>query len=203
MIAETEIDLPVRTVYDQWTQFEDFPLFMRHVHDVTQIDPTHVHWKVRIDRITREWTAEIVEQSPDQRIAWAAVDGTKNAGAVDFHALGDRRTRVILHLDLDPQGFLEKVADWAGIIKDRARSDLEAFRDFVENRGAATGAWRGEVERESTRDLRLAYERYRDMSDQELVRRAEEAGISRPLDRNREWLTQALAAHDVRSGVHR
>jgi uncharacterized membrane protein len=203
MIAETEIALPVRTVYDQWTQFEDFPLFMRHVEDVRQIDPTHVQWKVRIDRVTREWTAEIVEQTPDQRIAWTATDGTKNAGAVDFHALDDNRTRVTLHLDFDPHGFLEKVADWGGIVKDRARADLDSFRDFIEHRGAATGAWRGQVERETTRDLRMAYERFKDMSDEELVRRASEVGISRPLDRNREWLTQALAAHDVRAGARR
>ena len=96
MIHEIDIDLPVRTVYDQWTQFEDFPLFMKHVRDVRQLDPTHTHWKAKISGVTREWTAEITEQTPDQRVAWTATDGTQNAGVVTFHALNDNTTRVVL-----------------------------------------------------------------------------------------------------------
>lgn len=195
MIHETDIDLPVRTVYNQWTQFEDFPLFMKHVVDVRQVDDTHLHWKARISGISREWTAEITEQTPDHRIAWTATDGTKNAGVVTFHALSDDKTRVVLQMETDPQGFLEKVADWGGYISDRARKDMDQFRDFVESRGKATGAWRGTVERDSMRDLHSREEELRSLDDAELARRAQDAGVERPLDRDRDWLVSALARH--------
>ena len=195
MIHEIDIDLPVRTVYDQWTQFEDFPLFMKHVVDVRQVDDTHLHWKARISGVSREWGAEITEQTPDQRVAWTATDGTKNAGVVTFHALSDDHTRVVLQMETDPQGFLEKVADWGGYISDRSKKDLESFKDFVENRGRSTGAWRGTVERDSMRDLHTREEELRSLDDAELARRAQDAGLERPLDRNRDWLVSALARH--------
>lgn len=193
---EIELDLPVRTVYDQWTQFEDFPLFMKHIVDVQQLDDTHVLWSAKISGISREWKAEITEQTPDQRVAWTATDGTKNAGVVTFHALSDDRTRLVLQMDVDPQGFLEKVADWGGYISDRTSSDLENFKDFVESRGKATGAWRGTVERDSMRGLHSLTERYASLDDAELARRAEDAGIARPLDRSRDWLVHALARNE-------
>ena len=193
MIHEIDIDLPVTTVYNQWTQFEDFPLFMKHVVDVRQLDDRTLAWKAKIAGITREWKAEITEQSPDQRIAWAALDGTGNAGVVTFHSLGDTTTRVVLQLEVDPDGFLESVADWGGFIKDRTGKDMERFKDFVEARGRATGAWRGEVERDSMRDLHAKQQEFAELDDAELVRRAEEAGVERPLDRDRDWLAHALA----------
>jgi Polyketide cyclase / dehydrase and lipid transport len=193
MIHEIDIDLPVRTVYDQWTQFEDFPLFMKHVRDVRQIDPTHTHWKAKISGVSREWTAEITEQTPDQRVAWTATDGTANAGVVTFHTLNDHTTRVVLQMETDPKGFLEHVADWGGYISDRTKKDLDQFRDFIESRGKATGAWRGTVERDSMRDLHRREEELRELSDHELAKRAEERGLERPLDRSRNWLVSALA----------
>jgi len=196
MIHEIDIDLPVRTVYDQWTQFEDFPLFMKHVVDVRQVDDTHTHWKAKISGISREWQAEITEQTPDQRVAWTATDGTENSGVVTFHALDDNTTRVVLQMETDPKGFLEKVADWGGYISDRSKKDLEQFKDFIEARGKSTGAWRGKVERDSMRDLHTREDRLRELSDHELAKRAEEAGLERPLDRNRDWLVSALARHD-------
>ncbi len=196
MIHEIELDLPVRTVYDQWTQFEDFPIFMKHIVDVQQLDDTHVLWKAKISGISREWKAEITQQTPDQRVAWTATDGTKNGGVVTFHPLDDDHTRVVLQMDVDPQGFLEKVADWGGYITDRTKKDLEDFKDFIEARGKATGAWRGTVERDSMRDLHARSDELEELDDPELVRRAEEAGIERPLDRSRSWLVSALARHD-------
>ena len=199
MIHEIDIDLPVRTVYDQWTQFEDFPLFMKHVVDVRQLDDTHLHWKARISGVSREWKAEITEQTPDQRIAWTSLDGTQNAGVVTFHALSDDTTRVVLQLEVDPSGFLEHVADWGGYVSDRTKKDLDQFKDFIENRGRATGAWRGSVERDSMRDLHRREEELRSLDDAELARRAQAAGLERPLDRNRDWLISALA-HNQRPG---
>ena len=196
MMHDIEIDLPVRTVYDQWTQFEDFPLFMQHVVDVRQIDDTTTQWKAKIAGVSREWKAEITEQSPDQRVAWKAMDGTKHSGVVTFHPLSDDRTKVVLQMDMDPEGFLEHVADWGGFVSDRSKKDLDRFKDFIESRGKATGAWRGTVERDSMRDLHQRERQLDELSDAELARRAEEAGIERPIDRERDWLVSALARHD-------
>ena len=145
MIHEIDIDLPVRTVYDQWTQFEDFPLFMKHVVDVRQLDDTHTHWKAKISGVSREWTAEITEQSPDQRVAWTATDGTKNAGVVTFHALNDTPTRVVLQMAYEPEGPIEAAGDALGFVERRVKGDMKRFKEFIEERGAATGAWRGSV----------------------------------------------------------
>src|SRR5215210_1814149 len=99
-----DVEVPVRTAYDQWTQFEEFPTFMEGVEAVTQLDDTHLHWVADIAGVRREWDAEITEQHPDERVAWRASNGTENAGVVTFHRLSDERTRVMLQLDVDPQG---------------------------------------------------------------------------------------------------
>jgi uncharacterized membrane protein len=200
MMHDIEIDLPVRTVYNQWTQFEDFPLFMQHVVDVKQLDDTTTAWKAKIAGVSREWRAEITEQTPDQRVAWKALDGTKHGGVITFHPLSDDKTRVVLQMDMDPEGFLEHVADWGGFVSDRSKKDLERFKDFIESRGKATGAWRGTVERDSLRDLHKRERELDDLSDAELARRAEAAGIERPLDRDRNWLVSALARHHSDEG---
>lgn len=152
MITDIEIDLPVRTVYNQWTEFQDFPLFMKHVQEVRQITDDRLHWKASIAGVTREWEAQITEQTPDQRIAWTAVDGTKNAGAVTFHALSDDRTKVVLQLDVEPDGFLETVAAKGGMVEDRVEKDLEKFKEFIEARGQETGGFRGEIKRSDADD---------------------------------------------------
>jgi uncharacterized membrane protein len=140
-----DIDLPVRTVYDQWTQFEDFPKFMEGVEDVRQLDDTHLHWVGKIAGVEREWDAEITEQVPDERVAWMSRGGADNGGVVTFHRLGDNQTRVMLQLEFEPEGVGEKIADATGLVKRRAKGDLDRFKDFLEARGAETGAWRGEV----------------------------------------------------------
>ena len=196
MNHSVDIDLPVRTVYDQWTQVEDFPLFMKHIKDVRQIDDVTSEWTASIYGITRTWRAKITEQTPDQRIAWTSIDGTKHGGVVTFHALSDTTTRVMLQMDMDPEGFVEKVVDWGGYMSDRSRKDLEQFKDFIENRGRATGAWRGEVQRHSASGLREREEALNHLSDSELTQRAEAAGIERPLDRDRNWLVSVLAHHE-------
>lgn len=141
-----EIDVPVRQAYDQWTQFESFPQFMEGVKQVRQVDDTHLHWVADIGGVRREWDAEITEQHPDERVAWRAREGTDNAGVVTFHKLAGNKTKVMLQLEFDPQGFTEVAGDKLGFVKRRAAGDLERFKDFIEHRGSATGAWRGEVE---------------------------------------------------------
>ncbi len=144
------IDLPVRTVYDQWTQFEDFPLFMEDVEKVEQLTDAELMWTAKIRGVERQWRARITEQTPDQRIAWTAVEGPEHGGAVTFHALNDSTTKVMYQMDFEPTGFLEHYADKVGLIESRVEDDLENFAEFISTRGKATGAWRGEIERKAS-----------------------------------------------------
>ncbi len=142
------VDVYVTAAYNQWTQFEDFPEFMEHVEEVRQLDDRHLHWKVKIAGVTREFDAEITEQIKDARIAWRSTGGTIHAGVVDFHKLSDSSTRVTLQLDMEPEGVAETAADKLGIIQRQVQKDLESFKKLIESRGHPTGAWRGEVPRE-------------------------------------------------------
>jgi len=146
-----EVNVPVRTAYNQWTQFEEFPRFMEGVEEVHQVTDTRLHWIAEIAGVHREWDAEITEQTPDQRIAWKSTDGTENSGVVTFHRLSDGETKVTLQMGFDPEGFTEKAGDLLGIVRMRTKGDLERFKDFVEERGGETGAWRGEVDQDPTR----------------------------------------------------
>ena len=140
-----EIELPVSTVYNQWTQFEEFPQFMEGVERVTQLDDTRLHWVVEIAGATREWDAEIVDQQPDQRIAWRSIDGAGNGGIVTFEPAGETRTRVNLQMEFEPDGMAETIADKLGFVSKQAEGDLKRFKSFMEQRGSETGAWRGQV----------------------------------------------------------
>src|SRR4051812_27155914 len=141
-----EVEVPVRTAYDQWTQFEEFPQFMEGVESVRQLDDTHLHWTAEIAGATREWDAEITEQRPDERVAWRSISGTTNAGVVTFHRLDEAKTKIMLQLDVEPEGIVEAAGDKLGFVKRRAAGDLERFKDFIEARGTESGAWRGTVE---------------------------------------------------------
>jgi uncharacterized membrane protein len=139
------VDRPLSTVYNQWTQFEDFPHFMEGVESVTQLDDKRLHWVAEIAGARREWDAEIVDQIPDKRVAWTSTSGAKNAGVVTFHRLSDDRTRIMLQVDYEPEGAVETIGDLLGVVSRRTAGDLERFRDFIESRGVETGAWRGKV----------------------------------------------------------
>ena len=193
MITEIDVDVPVRTAYDQWTQFEDFPLFMDHVEQVRQTDDTHLHWTAKIAGVTREWDAEITEQSPDQRVAWTSVNGTDHAGVVTFHPLSDDTTRVVLQLDMDPHGLLEQIADKGGFVSDRAEKDLAGVKAFIEQRGKATGGWRDEVTRDPHRGAASERERLEALSRDELYAEAQERDIDGRSSMSREELVEALA----------
>ena len=139
------VDLPVSRVYNQWTQFEEFPEFMGGISSVTQLSDTRLHWVAEIAGVKREWDATILEQVPDQKVAWAATEGATNAGAVFFQDLGGDQTSVRLELEYEPEGIVEKAGDALGIVERRAQADLEKFKRFIEERGMATGGWRGGV----------------------------------------------------------
>lgn len=140
-----DVQAPVRVAYNQWTQFEDFPKFMGGVEEIRQITDDTLHWKVDIAGVTREFDTVITEQTPDQRVAWTTVDGPDHAGVVTFHKLDDSTTRVTLQMDYDPHGFLENVADKLGFVSGQVESDMERFKEFIEDRSVSTGAWRGTI----------------------------------------------------------
>ncbi len=140
-----EVDVPVRTAYDQWTQFEEFPRFMEGVEEVRQIDDKRMRWKASITGKTEEWDAEIVEQTPDQVVAWKSTSGAENSGAVSFMSLGPNRTRVTVRIGYEPEGIVETVGDKLGFVSRRVEGDLGRFKAFIEQRGVETGAWRGEI----------------------------------------------------------
>jgi uncharacterized membrane protein len=145
-VQETiEVDVPVRTAYNQWTQFEDFPKFMDTVIEVRQQGDTHLHWKANVAGKVKEWDAEITEQIPDQRIAWRSTGGVTNAGAVSFDRISESRTRVTLRMDYRPETTGEKIGDALGGVKLTAKGNLKRFKDLIEGRGVETGAWRGTV----------------------------------------------------------
>jgi hypothetical protein len=141
-----EVDVPVSTAYNQWTQFESFPQFMSGVKEVQQLGDRRLHWVAEIAGVNREWDAEIVDQEPDSKVAWVATEGATNAGAVYFQSLGLGRTLVRLNLEYEPEGVVEKAGDALNIVEKRAEGDLERFKDFIESRRHETGAWRGTVE---------------------------------------------------------
>jgi uncharacterized membrane protein len=140
-----EINVPVRTAYNQWTQFEEFPRFMEGVKQVSQLDDKHLHWKAEIAGQEKEWDAEITEQIPDQRIAWTSRGGMMAAGVVTFQPLSEAKSKVMLHMEYDPKGVVEHIGDAVGAVGQRIEGDLERFKQYIETRGQETGAWRGTV----------------------------------------------------------
>jgi len=138
---------PIDVVYNQWTQFESFPEFMEGVERIDQRDDTHLHWVIKVGGVTREFDATVTEQHPEERVAWKSDSGPDHAGVVTFHRLDDDTTRVTTQMDVDPEGFIENVADKLGILKARVNGDLERFKKFIESRSTETGGWRGDVSR--------------------------------------------------------
>jgi uncharacterized membrane protein len=144
-----EVEAPLGTVYNQWTQFEEFPRFMKGVAQVTQLDDTHLRWVAEFGGSRHEWDAEITEQKADERVAWRNTDGKENAGVVTFHRLDDDRSRVMVQMDFVPEGIKEKLGSALRAPDRQVKGDLERFKELIEARGGESGSWRGEVSREN------------------------------------------------------
>jgi uncharacterized membrane protein len=145
-----DVEVPVRTAYNQWTQFESFPEFMSGVESITQLDDKRLHWVTSIAGVEREFDAEITEQHPDERVAWASTGGeSKHAGVVTFHKLDDNLSRVMVQIDWTPTDLVEKIGSAVNIDDHRVKGDLERFKEFIESRGHETGAWRGDVDNDA------------------------------------------------------
>jgi uncharacterized membrane protein len=145
------VDVPVRVAYDRWTRFEDFPSFMDGVESVKQLDDKTLRWTASVAGVSKTWTAEIVDQTPDKRVAWKSVEGAENAGAVLFEGLGPDKTRVTLRIDAEPDGPVETAGDALGFLERRVKADLERFKDLVERTGAGVDGWRGEIHGDEVR----------------------------------------------------
>ena len=151
-ITETiEVDVPVSTAYNQWTQFEDFPLFMEGVEHVEQKDDTRLHWVAKVGGKTNEWDAKILEQHPDKQVSWISEDGKKTRGTVTFEPIGESRTRITLSMSYQAEGLTETLGSAVGLDQRRVRGDLERFKELIEARGTESGAWRGEVSAGTTK----------------------------------------------------
>lgn len=143
-----DVAVPVRTAYNQWTQFEEFPQFMEGVTEIRQLTDSTTHWKTKIGGVEREFDATITEQLPDERVAWTSTSGSKQAGVVTFHRLDESHTRVTVQMDFEPDGLVEQAGDKLGVIDRRVKGDVHRFKEYIEGRGGfETGEWRGEIDR--------------------------------------------------------
>ncbi|MGQ0847130.1 MAG: SRPBCC family protein [Sporichthyaceae bacterium] len=140
-----DVQVPVSTAYNQWTQFETFPQFMDGVESIRQLDDKRLHWQVKVGGQEREFDAEITEQHPDERVAWRSTDGESHAGVVTFHRLSDTSSRVTAQIDWSPEGLVEKVGAAVGVDDHSVKADLARFKEYIESRGQESGAWRGDV----------------------------------------------------------
>src|SRR5205814_1491761 len=142
--ASIEVNVPVSVAYNQWTQFEDFPLFMEGVDHVQQIDDTRLHWVASVAGKKAEWDAKILEQHPDRQISWISEDGKKTRGTVSFEPRSEGKTLVRLSMSYqaDP---LEAVGSVAGLDSRRVKGDLDRFKELIESRGTESGPWRGSI----------------------------------------------------------
>jgi uncharacterized membrane protein len=166
-----EVDVPISTAYNQWTQFEDFPNFMKDVEEVRQVDDTHVHWRANIAGKPVEWDSEITTQIPDRRISWRSTSGPPNSGAVTFDRVTDNRTRITLRMSYRAPGLVEKVGDALGAVRLELSGNLHRFADFIQSRQRETGAWRGTVTGGATSGNAGTSERIQDAS----------GGLDRPI----------------------
>jgi uncharacterized membrane protein len=140
-----EVEVPVATAYNQWTQFEEFPNFMEGVEEVRQLDDTHLQWVASVGGKRNEWKAEITEQKPDERVAWRSTEGKDNAGVITFESLGEARTKVIVNMEFEPEGVVETLGSAVGADDRRVEGDLARFKEMIESRGVESGEWRGHV----------------------------------------------------------
>ena len=190
-----EVNAPLRTIYNQWTRFEEFPRFMEGVDEVRQDGPNRLFWKAKIGGKEKQWEAEITEQVPNKRIAWQSVEGAPNIGTVTFESLDAALTRITLTMEYEPEGFFEKAGDALGIPSGRIEGDLNRFREFMENKESETGAWRGQTEQVEIPDL----------TEQAITREnafsIEESPARKVVGQDREMPAEATVSEEIPSGM--
>jgi uncharacterized membrane protein len=128
----TDVAVPVDQAYEAWTNFEEFPNFMHRVLEVSQDEDDKLRWKEKIWFSTREWEGEITERRKNDRVAWKTVSGTSHEGVVTFHPLAENLTRVMVDIEFEPTGVMEKMASGLRFAKRAVQSDLARFKAYVE-----------------------------------------------------------------------
>lgn len=142
-----DVAVPLRTAYNQWTQFESFPQFMKGIVRVDQLNDHRLHWVADVGGSSREWDAEITEQRPDERVAWKALDQDGPSGVVTFHRLDDSTTRLMVQMDYEPKGIVETAGSAVGLDSRRVKGDLESFKEMIERSTAVSDGWPGTIEK--------------------------------------------------------
>ena len=145
--SDIDISLPISSVYNQWTQFEDFPAFMSGVEELRQLSDKTLYWRVSVAGVERAFVTEITEQQPDDRIAWRSSDGPAHSGVVTFHRLDDNLTRVRLQIEWEPQGLTETAGAVLQVDDAQVAVSLQKFKRLIESNGFESGAWRGSIGR--------------------------------------------------------
>ena len=141
-----DIGIPVTEAYNHFTQFEEWPKFMHRVQNVSQDDETHLKFGTKIWLFKREFTAEIEEQVPDERIEWHVTEGITHHGVATFHELAPRLTRVEINVDIEPSGLIEKSGRGMRHVKRAIRADLHRFKAYVMMNPEPEGEWRGTID---------------------------------------------------------
>ncbi|WP_030219761.1 SRPBCC family protein [Streptomyces sp. NRRL WC-3626] len=146
IMEHIDVGVPLRTAYDQWTQFQDFSTFAKGVKSANKADDVTSDWQAKVFWSSRSWKAKTTEQVPDDRIAWSS-EGAKGTtrGVVSFHRLDDNLTRVLLVIEYYPTGLFEKTGNIWRAQGRRARLDLKHFARFITIKGEAEDSWRGEI----------------------------------------------------------
>lgn len=146
-VAESvDVAVPVHTAYNQWTQFKSFPRFMTVVKGVEQLRPNLTHWVIGIGPLRHEFTAEIVEQRPDQLVAWRILDRRAgHRGEVTFREPAAGRTEVAVRIRLQPRGVGGRLLARTGMVPRVVRAELGRFKEFIEGLGEEGGGWRGVI----------------------------------------------------------
>jgi uncharacterized membrane protein len=194
---DMDIGCPLETVYNQWTQYETWPEFMHRVVNVSQEDECTVHFSVKIWGKTKEFTAKIETQRPDERVKWTVEQGMNHTGVVTFHELAPNLTRVLVDLDVDPGSLAEKFARGARLVKRAVRGDLHRLKAFIELQEEETGAWRGVIEDgELVEDHDESYDEDREYSEIEMSEDEEEPEEDEESEEEEEEEEEPVAEED-------
>jgi uncharacterized membrane protein len=128
----TDVGAPIGKVYEAWTKFDEFPRFMHRVLNVEQKDNDKISWQEKIWFSKRQWEGRVTERKKNDRIVWTTSSGMSHKGVVSFHKLADNLTRVMVTMEFEPNGMMEKMASGLRFVKRAVESDLARFKAYVE-----------------------------------------------------------------------
>src|SRR2546421_3872263 len=128
----TDVAVPVEKAYQAWTKFDEFPKFMHRVLNVDRKGQDRVAWQEKIWFSKRQWEGRITERRKNDRIVWRTTSGMNHKGVVSFHKLDDNLTRVMVTMEFEPNGMIEKLASGLRFVKRAVQADLARYKAYVE-----------------------------------------------------------------------